>query len=119
MTPNRLRICPVLFALLAIGLLSTSCVFTGNGGASPESEDSAGSEASATGSAEDEVAYEPAYPEEVSDEGLTEEDTAQQETAHSHDGEGEHSHGPDSHSDGTDHEHDDHDHDGDHDPHQH
>lgn len=92
MTPNRLHPRFVLLALLAIGFVSTSCVFTGSGGASPESEDPAGSEASAstTGSAEDEVAYEPAYPEEVSSEGLTEEDTAQQEDTHSH--------GPDSHT---------------------
>lgn len=49
-----------------------------------------------------EVEYEPAYPEEVSPEGLSEADEAQQET-HTHGGT-THSHGDD---EGDEHEHDD------------
>ena len=59
--------------------------------------------------ASEEVAYEPAYPDDVSTEGLSEEDQEQQEAQHSHgDGE-EHSHGDGSHS--HDSEPDDHAHD--------
>ena len=39
------------------------------------------------------VAFEPAYPAEVSAEGLSAQDAAQQETPHSHDGGEEHTHG--------------------------
>jgi len=46
---------------------------------------------------EEEVSYEPAYPEDVSEEGLTEEDVKQQEAGHSH-GPGTEDH---SHEDGT------------------
>jgi len=53
--------------------------------------------------ASSEVSYEPAYPEDVSSEGLSEDDVAQQET-HSHGGE-EHSHDEDGIQD--DHKHDD------------
>lgn len=48
------------------------------------------------------VAYEPAYPAEVSPEGLSAEDTAQQTAAHTH-GDGE----PHVHGDGEDHTHGD------------
>ena len=47
----------------------------------------------------DEVAYEPAYPAEVSSEDLSAEDVSQQETAHSH-GDGEHSHDDGDHTHG-------------------
>ncbi len=50
----------------------------------------------------DDVDYEPAYPTDVSEEALTPEDTAQQDTTHSHDG-GE----PHSHDGGEAHSHDD------------
>jgi hypothetical protein len=39
------------------------------------------------------VAFEPAYPTEVSAEGLSPQDTAQQETPHRHEGGEEHTHG--------------------------
>ena len=65
--------------------------------------------APATSAPEDEVTYVPAYPEDVSDEGLSDEDVAQQE-AHSH-GEEEHSHGEEDHSHNEeDHSHDEEDH---------
>ena len=82
--------------------------------AGPEETGEAGTEPQATG-----VTYEPAYPTDVSDEGLSEEDAAQQQTTHSHDGGEEHAHG-----EGEDHAHgegdDDHAHDdGSHDDHRH
>lgn len=43
--------------------------------------------------AESEVKFEPAYPTEVSAEGLAEKDVAQQQTPHSHDGGAVHAHG--------------------------
>lgn len=43
--------------------------------------------------AEETVEFEPAYPEDVSAEGLSTEDISQQETQHSHDGGEAHSHG--------------------------
>lgn len=56
------------------------------------------------------VTYEPAYPEEVSAEGLSDEDAAQQENAHDHDGGAGHEHGEGAHSHdgeaGDDHGHD-------------
>ncbi len=64
----------------------------------PEQTEPTAAEPSPPASSE-EVAYEPAYPADVSSEGLSEEDVAQQEADHSHDG-GEHSH------DGGDHTHD-------------
>lgn len=58
-----------------------------------------GGEATAESPASD-VTYEPAYPTDVSEEGLSQEDTAQQQATHSHGGE-EHSHGEgDEHSHG-------------------
>ena len=57
-----------------------------------------GSEAPAA--APPEVTYEPAFPADVSEEGLSEGDVAQQETVHSH-GDEEHTHGDDE----TDHVH--------------
>lgn len=53
------------------------------------------------------VTYEPAYPEEVSSEGLSEGDVAQQEASHSQGADEEHSHGGDEHThDAADHPHD-------------
>ncbi|MDY7094819.1 MAG: hypothetical protein SX243_17745 [Acidobacteriota bacterium] len=70
----------------------------------PEAEDAVAGE---------EVQFEPAYPEDVSSEGLSEEDMAQQEAGHSHseggDHEGDHSHGEEDHSHGEDEENHDHD----------
>ena len=81
----------------------------------PEAEEAA-TETAPAGATDAAVAYEPAYPDEVSDEGLSEEDVEQQEgehthgdgETHSHDDEGEHGHDDGDHDDG-DHE-DDHQH---------
>ena len=56
---------------------------------SPEGTDVPSSE---TPDAAEEVAYEPAYPDDVSAEELTEGDVAQQEAGHSHDDGEEHTH---------------------------
>ncbi len=52
--------------------------------------------------ASEEVAYEPAYPADVSSEGLSDEDEAQQKAGHSH-GDATHSHGEDENQ--ADHDH--------------
>ena len=59
----------------------------------PAAETTAATETAAApaSTATGEVAFEPAYPEEVSTDTLSAEDKAQQQT-HSHDGEGEHAH---------------------------
>jgi hypothetical protein len=53
------------------------------------------------------VTYEPAYPEEVSAEALSDEDVSQQDAAHGHAEGAEHAHGDDQHShgEGADHDH--------------
>lgn len=81
----------------------------------PETETSAPAPDSTEGDSSTGAAtYEPAYPQEVSEEGLSEADVSQQEAAHDHgddedehshdhgDGEGEHSHGDEN---GQSHEH--------------
>ncbi len=81
---------PALCAAFALTLLALSTVACG-GGPGEESPSSAPADAA---EAATEVEYEPAYPEEVSDEGLSEEDVRHQAT-HDH-GEGEeHAHGDD------------------------
>lgn len=85
MTTNRLV---TSFTMLSLVLLVIGC----RGEAPNESaiaEPAATTEAEAPAA---DVAYEPAYPAEVSEEGLSEQDTAQQRASHSHGGE-EHSHG--------------------------
>lgn len=62
-------------------------------------------EAAAAPGAAEAVEYEPAYPEEVSGEGLTEEDEAQQAVTHTHDGEAH------THEEGEESDHDDGSHD--------
>ena len=57
----------------------------------------------------DETTYEPAYPDDVSSEGLTDSDTGQQEASHSHSDGDEHTHedgGTHSHDEGDEHSHD-------------
>lgn len=105
---------PTLCAAFALTLLALSTVACGGG---PAEESPTGEPADAAETAS-EVEYEPAYPEEVSDEELSEED-AQQQATHAH-GEGEeHAHGDDEghmHGDDEGHMHDgddDHMHDGD------
>lgn len=120
MTPKHTL---VHLSTLLLVLLATSCR---NGDRSEPSaaEEPAAAEAPATAgeatadSPAADVSYEPAYPADVSEEGLSEEDAAQQQTTHAHGGE-EHSHaeedghahgegeGEHSHDDGG---HDDHDH---------
>lgn len=52
-----------------------------------------------------EVTYEPAYPEEVSEEGLTDEDVEQQEAGHSHGPGADHTHDDEPNPDGNDDKH--------------
>ena len=107
-------------SLFALSILFLTLLTTGCGGGEPSVQPPA--DAASTGGAATETApteqvtYEPAYPADVSEEGLREEDVAQQEK-HSHDGGEAHSHGEgDEHSDDHgDHAHgegegDDHDH---------
>jgi hypothetical protein len=78
------------FTLLCLGCQKTAPVEPANGEAPAVEERGTASTAS-------EVTYEPAYPTEVSEEGLDEEDVTQQTTTHSHGG-AEHSHGDGEHS---------------------
>ncbi len=83
---NHIRI---FFLLSTLAIATTACQ-TGRAEA-PQNSESEGSVA--TPDSSEEIAYEPAYPEDVSAESLTVEDVTQHEaTAHSH-GEGEHTHG--------------------------
>ena len=88
------------FASIVLLFLATACQQTSAGNPStPVSEASAPTQPAASSKVEaasEEVTYEPAYPEDVSAEGLDADDAAQQET-HSHGG-AEHSH-----DDGGDH----------------
>jgi hypothetical protein len=90
----------VTSAVVALVLTTSAC---GPGSKSePEAEQPAASESSqqvTPSTAEEEVTYEPAYPTDVSEEGLTEEDVEQQEAGHSH-GPGAADH---AHEDGTTH----------------
>ena len=79
MTPRALLRIPFLFALALVAL---AC-----GGGPPDST-------AATESPAPEVSYEPAYPDDVSSEGLSEEDEAQQGELHSHGDGVEHRHEP-------------------------
>lgn len=86
---KTLSSCVVLSLVLTLG----AC------GPSPKSEPQAeqqvptvDSSDEATAPIQEEVAYEPAYPEEVTNEGLTEEDQAQQEAGHSHGPGADHTH---------------------------
>ena len=109
MTPSTR---PSLRAVLAFSAFVA--VLSGCGGAAePAAEGPAAVPATVeeegAGAAESATTYEPAFPEEVSGEGLSEEDTQQQEAAHSHDGGEPHEHGAEeedghSHDDG-DHQH--------------
>ena len=123
----------LLASLLLLTVVLAAC-------GSPEPNEPASAETSAsegTGVDAGATTYEPAYPAEVSAEGLTEEDIAQQEATHSHgDGEehahgdeGDHAHGEGdehAHEGGEEHAHDDagdhgedHEHDGEDPPHAH
>jgi len=91
--------CVVLSLVLILG----AC------GPSPKSEPQGEQQAPTVDSSDEatapiveEVAYEPAYPQEVNNEGLTEEDQAQQEAGHSH-GSGTADH---THDDGSTHKQD-------------
>lgn len=94
------------FTLYAIGCQSREA------SEPPAAQEAAAAEAAASSRPTPEepaesVTYEPAYPSDVSAEGLSDEDTAQQEASHAHGGE-EHTHGGEehAHADG-DHAHDD------------
>lgn len=103
MTPKRIL---VPLSTLVLVLLTTGCRH-GDRNEPPGAEEPVATEAPATTgeAAADppaaDVTYEPAYPAEVSEEGLSEEDAAQQQTTHAHGGE-EHSHA-DEGDDGHDH----------------
>ncbi len=99
----------LLLSTLTLALVSTACR---GEPAEPATIDEAAAsiEAPATASPDAGVAYEPAYPAEVSQEGLEDEDKTQQEASHSHGGE-EHAHDDGSHSHDEDKSHDEDDHD--------
>jgi hypothetical protein len=99
--PRTDSISLAFLAALALGaLLALGC-------SAPAGSEQAPSEAAGTDT--DAVAYEPAFPEEVSAEPLTDDDVQQQESAHGDD----HAHGEDSHThekgtdEDSDHEHSD------------
>lgn len=108
---TTLRIPACLAALAVLLVLAVAC------GGTAEAPDGAAAEPAATESSTadapagdaGEVSYEPAYPEEVSEEGLSEEDTAVQGSAAHDPGDDSHEHGEDSHEhgdeDGHGHEH--------------
>lgn len=98
----------LLLTTLALTLFSTGCR-QGKPEKQPSADESAATAAQTTTAPTEEVAYEPAYPTDVSAEGLSDEDVAQQEFGHAHGGE-EHSHGDGSHTHGEEEPHDDHDH---------
>ncbi len=80
---------------------------TGSTATDPTATGSSAAEPTTADAPSDEVAYEPAYPADVSSEGLSEEDVAQQDAGQSPAG---HSHGGEAHShdegeDATDHDH--------------
>ncbi len=85
-------------AILAASLLLIACQQesadqTTDSGTNPTTE-TAGAPGSEPSGETDEVEFEPAYPAEVSTEGLSDEDIAQQESAvHSHDAAGSHDEG--------------------------
>lgn len=85
-----------LTAAVTLGLAFGACG-AGERGGDRQPATAAEEAASAPGAA-DAVEYEPAYPEEVSGEGLSEEDEAQQAVTHTHDGETH------SHAEGEEHE---------------
>lgn len=101
----------LLCTTLAIAaLLTAGCrqdAPAGSPSAEPATTEAPAADAEASSTPSEQVAYEPAYPAEVSAEGLGEQDVAQQEAGHSHDGE-EHSH------DDGDHSHEEDEADGDH-----
>lgn len=113
MTKNRTQLAILLATFLVV--LATLACGGGAADAPPATEDAPAAEAPDAAEpateepdAED-VAYEPAYPTDVSEEGLSDEDLAQQDTGHEHGGEG-HAHGEDTHTHGEDDAHDDHEH---------
>ncbi|HVS02932.1 MAG TPA: hypothetical protein VMT16_09190 [Thermoanaerobaculia bacterium] len=88
------------FSILPLLLLAIGCRSEApNESASEEPAATEAPSATATETPDADVAYEPAYPADVSAEGLSEEDAAQQQATHSHGGE-EHSH-----AEGEDHPH--------------
>lgn len=96
----------LLLSTLTIALVSTACQRGETEEQTPEAESPA-AESTVVPDAAADVAFEPAYPADVSTEVLSEEDEDQQEAGHSHGGE-EHSHDDGSHTDGDgDEDHDD------------
>lgn len=96
---TRFRTIPLVAVILLAGALA-ACA---GEPASPATDTSDAPSQGAGAAEEPEVEYEPAFPEEVSSEGLSEADAAQQET-HGHDDGTTHTHGDE---DADDHGHDD------------
>jgi hypothetical protein len=79
----------VLTSALLLALATVACGDGHDHAHEPAAATAAAQPSPTTGA----VTFEPAYPAEVSPEGLTEQDVTQQETPHSHDGGEEHTHG--------------------------
>lgn len=107
-----------LFACTLLALLGLACGQPASDAPAPSTEEPPAAAADgAEAPAGDEVTFEPAYPTDVSTEGLDDDDTAQQQShshgsdTHSHDDgehshdDGDHSHGEDEHSHGDGDEH--------------
>lgn len=77
----------LLLSVSALAVISLACQQP----ASDEAATDPSTRTDTTTASQPDVEYEPAYPSEVSSEGLSEGDVAQQETTHSHDDD-EHSH---------------------------
>lgn len=86
---------------LTLALTSVATFVACTGTTAPEEKAADDALSAPAGPADAAVAYEPAYPEEVSAEGLSEEDAAQQA--------GEHAHGDETHNHGDGGEHHEHD----------
>lgn len=87
---------------LLLPMLLTLTFATCGGTTTPEAEEAA-TETAPAGATDAAVAYEPAYPDEVSDEGLSEEDVEQQAGEHAHADEEDHEHDGDDHEDDGEH----------------
>lgn len=99
-------------SVLVLSTFVLTLLAAGCGGGEPSAESPAET-ASPAGAATDaatseQLTYEPAYPADVSEEGLSEEDVEQLRVEHTHDGGEAHSHEGDEHDhEGEEHSHDD------------
>lgn len=109
--PSPPRTLTPWLAAVALGLAGVALAGCG-------ADDGAGADAPAASAVEatGDVEFEPAFPEEVSSEGLTTEDVRQQEAAHGH---GDEAHAHDDEGDAHAHDDEDHAHDGEEEDHDH